>query len=604
MAGSRVNGAELPNWDLTPYFPSIHSPEFDAAFSAVLAGVDNLVATHDSFGIGDPASEPADPVAALETILSAYAEFEERARLIGSYLYAVFTEDLREEAAQTRMSELQGKMALLGALSARMNAWIGRIDLERALAASTIAREHEYMLRNAAMLSRHLMSQAEEDLAAELSVTGGTSWARLYESATAMIQVSLELDGETREIPMSELRLLAHDPDRDVRRRAYEAEIAAWASHAVPIAACLNGIKGEDIVLARRRHWPDVLESRLFGNAIDRPILDAMLTAARERFPAFRDYLRAKAKLLGVERMAWFDLFAPVPFESASWSYDASKALIESSFAGFSPRMGELARRAFAENWIDAPPRPGKTDGAYCTDMRGDESRILMNFVPSYSAMSTLAHELGHAYHNVALSTRSPLLRDSPSTLAETASIFCETLVREAAMAKAGERDELVILEGTLQEATQVVLDIASRFQFESEIYARRADHDVQLSDICALMTQAQQDTYGDGLDETLLHPYMWAVKGHYYGPGAAFYNFPYMFGMLFGLGLFAVRDANPTGFVERYDDLLSSTGMANARELGARFGIELDSVEFWRASLDVIEADIRRYEELVAKLT
>jgi oligoendopeptidase F len=262
--------------------------------------------------------------------------------------------------------------------------------------------------------------------------------------------------------------------------------------------------------------------------------------------------------------------------------------------------MRGLARRAFSERWIDAGPRPGKVGGAYCTRFVDDQSRILANYSPSYDGVSTLAHELGHAYHNLTQAGLTPLQRRTPMILAETASTFCETIVKEAALVGAEPGERLYILEQSLQGACQIVVDILSRFDFERALFAARRERELAASELCRLMLEAQAGTYGDGIDAQARHPYMWAVKGHYYSPGLSFYNFPYLFGLLFGLGLYATYLREPKTFPGRYDALLASTGLASAPELAAEFGIDLRSDAFWRASLDVIRADIDRFAEMV----
>jgi oligoendopeptidase F len=262
--------------------------------------------------------------------------------------------------------------------------------------------------------------------------------------------------------------------------------------------------------------------------------------------------------------------------------------------------MGDFAGRAFREQWIDAEPRNGKRDGAYCMPIRRDESRVFTNYKPSYGGVSTLAHELGHAYHNMIRSERTTLQKTTPMALAETASIFCETIIRHAAMQTASPQDQITILAESIQDSCQVVVDISSRFIFESRLFDKRRERELTIDELCALMLDAQKETYGDGLDQTKLHPYMWAVKPHYYRVGLSFYNFPYMFGLLFGLGLYAQYRQDPEAFQRNYDDLLSSTGMDDAATLAARFGIDIRTPAFWRSSLDIIRADIAEFERLV----
>jgi len=263
--------------------------------------------------------------------------------------------------------------------------------------------------------------------------------------------------------------------------------------------------------------------------------------------------------------------------------------------------MRALSERAFHERWIDAEPRVGKAGGAFCMGVRGDESRILANYSPSYDGVSTLGHELGHAYHNVCLADVSAIQRlSTPMTLAETASTFCETIMRKAAIANGSAQEQLAILEGALQDAGQIVVDITSRFLFEQSVYARRKDRELSADEFSQLMLDAQAQTYGDAIAADERHPYMWAVKGHYYAPGYAYYNYPYMFGLLFGVGLYAQYTENPETFRTNYDDLLASTGSADAATLAARFGFDIQSGAFWEKSLNVIREDIDTFVALI----
>jgi pepF/M3 family oligoendopeptidase len=358
-------------------------------------------------------------------------------------------------------------------------------------------------------------------------------------------------------------------------------------------------------VVTARRGWATALDAALFDAHIDQATLDAMLGAAREYFPVFRRYLNAKAYTLGLPRLAWYDLFAPVAEGTRAWSYEEANQFLVEQFATFTPRLSAFAARAFHERWIDAEPRPGKQDGAYCVWVQKDESRVFANYKPAFGGLSALAHELGHGYHNMLLASRTMLQRDTPMTLAETASIFCETIVRNAALAEA-ERDgdtksQIEILEASLQGSCQVIVDITSRFLLEQGVFEKRRERELSVEELNALMRDAQRQTYGDGLDPDALHPYMWAMKPHYYSAGRSYYNFPYMFGLLFGLGLYARYQQAGEDFTARYDDLLASTGLNDAATLAQRFGIDIRDGAFWRASLDLIRADVARFEELVS---
>ncbi len=596
----------LPHWDMTVVYPSLESAEFEQGVQAAIRSIDDLTALFDRDGIAlrDPAPLDEATVAAAERAIERYNAVLKELITLNAYIRSFVTTDSRDERAQARLSELQQHFVRLSQLSTRFTAWLGALDVEGLIERSALARDHAYAIRKAKLRATHLMAPALEELAAEQNLTGGSAWSKLYSTFTSQIIVPFERDGETRDLPISALRNMAFDPDREIRRRAYMAELAAWERTAVPIAAALNSIKGEASMLVQRRGWGSPLDMALFDNNIDRPTFDVLLAAARESFPDFRRYLRAKARALGTTAtspgLAWYDLFAPVGQSERVWSYDAATKFIAEQFGSFSPRLRGLAERAFGERWIDAEPRAGKVGGAFCAYLRQDESRILTNYEPSFNGLSTLAHELGHAYHNLNLASRTPLQRSTPMTLAETASIFCETIVVQAGLRNAGPREQIAILESALQNACQVVLDIISRFLFEQSVFESRRLRELSITELNALMLDAQRQTYGDGLDEDTLHAYMWAAKPHYYG--STFYNYPYMFGLLFGLGLYARYHSDPLGFKAIYDDLLASTGLGDVAELAGRFGIDIRNVDFWRSSLDVVRKDIDRFEALVSE--
>ena len=398
------------------------------------------------------------------------------------------------------------------------------------------------------------------------------------------------------------------DADPDLRRAAYEAELELLTQNVVAYAAAMNGIKAQVNETTERRGWATALDEALFSSHITRESLAAMQSACRERFPAFRRYLKAKAKFLGKPTLAWYDLRAPVTVGTPrSFSWAETTDFITEVFGSYSPKLAAFAQKTFAEGWHDVPPRKGKRSGAFCMSVRGvQESRIMHNFGSGLDDVFTAAHELGHAYHNLCIfdAGRTPLQNDSPMTLAETASIFCETVVTNALLNRADEAEKLAILEQDLLSSTQLVVDIDSRFRFEQAVFEKRRERELSVDELNALMLEAQTQTYGDALDQDARHPLMWAQKGHYYSAGRSFYNFPYTFGYLFGLGLYAQYQTNPEGWHERYDELLSQTGMHDAAPLAAGFGIDIESEDFWRKSLDIAEARVAEYEALVERFT
>ena len=605
----------LPRWDVTAFFPSLASRELNDAHEGLTADLQRLRALYDQHGVrGGPAADDLGPDAAvgeaLEAVLDATNDLMARIRLVSGYLYTFVSTDARDDVASSRQAQLQQELAEMTRLSKRFDAWLARLPLDRLVGDAGPASDHAFVLRKGAAAAAHQMTEAEEGLAADLRLTGSVAWARLHRDISARLTGTITRpDGSSEDLPMSVLRGLAHDREAATRRAAYAAELAAWSTVTVPLAAALNGAIGERVLLDRRRGWDSSLDAALFTNNVDRATLDAMNAAVVGSLPAFRRYLRAKATLLAIDEpattaastatqgdgaadgppLAWWDLFAPVaaPGQAApEFAWPAATDHVHAAFGSFSPALAGLVERATREQWIDAEPRDGKAGGAFCLPVREGESRVLLNFDGSFDSVQTLAHELGHAYHNTNLGERTPLQRQTPMALAETASIFCETIVVASGLAGADDGQRLVLLNTDLQGATQVVVDIHSRFLFESELCRRRAVSTLSVDELDAIMLDAQREAYGDGLDQDTAHPRMWAVKGHYFTP---FYNWPYTFGLLFGLGLHARYLEDPNGFRAGYDDLLSSTGMGDAATLGARFGIDVRAQEFWASSLAVL---------------
>ena len=588
----------LPRWDMTPIFPSLTSPEFITEFESALDSIGELSALFENVGVSrrDNGTVDAAFVGQFEEIVGSLNDLLERLETLGSYIGCFVTTDASDELAKARESEMETRAIVLGQLETRLVAWVGSSDIEALLSQSSVAREHEFWVRRAAQLAAHQMSAAEENLAASLQPMGLGGWAKLHGNMTALLTVPVQVEGENKLLPMSSIRALAHDPNRETREAAYVAEIASWQTVSMPLAGALNGIKGFQRELRSRRGYDTDVAPTLIRNSIDAATLSAMQSACVAAFPDFRRYMKAKARALNIEKLEWFDLGAPVGQSKSDWSWEASQKFLSENFGAYSPKMAKFSDRAYDERWMDAPPRMGKIGGAYCTGIQPGVSRILTNFDGSYNAVSTVAHELGHGYHNLCLENRTPLQCQIPMTLAETASIFCETLALQAAIKDAEPQERIALLDNSLSGSLQVVVDIHSRFLFESSVFAARANREQTESEFCALMSDAQHQTYGD--DMASYHPYMWAVKGHYYGP--TFYNYPYTFGLLFGLGLYAIYQREPETFRARYDEFLSECGMADAKTLAAKFGIDVTTPDFWTASLDVIRAQIDEFESLI----
>jgi pepF/M3 family oligoendopeptidase len=502
-------------------------------------------------------------------------------------------------------SEFDQVMVGIQKVNVLLEAWVGQFKdkLPDALTLGNSAEEHAFPIQEIAEQSQYLMSEQEEILSSELSLSGSRAWSKLQGTVTSQKTVDFELDGEVKTLPMPALINLHAHPDESVRKRAYEAEMEAWESVKEPLAACMNGIKGWVNTLNDHRGRKDALHEPLDQGRIDRKTLQAMLGAMEDSFPTFRRYFRAKAARFGQEALPWWNVFAPTGKMEKEYSFEEARDFILRNFGTFSPELQAFAKNAFDNSWIDAEQRKGKRGGAFCMGVPGvKESRILCNFDGSLDQVMTIAHELGHGYHNFNMDQagKTPLQRQTPMTMAETASIMCETISFNAMMETITDpQEELALLETALIGDSQVIVDIYSRFLFEKEVFERRKKSDLDADELCEIMEEAQAATYGEGLDAEHRHKFMWTWKPHYYSAGLSFYNFPYAFGMLFGVGLYAIYQRRGEDFIPDYKKLLSSTGEAPAAELAARFDIDIRDKQFWADSLAVVGKRVDRYCEL-----
>jgi len=593
----------LPHWDLAPICPGIDSPQLAGSFSELASLIDQVEhhqrAVLSALGAKTRAAD-------LPRGLDAAVDLFNRAWLVGgtvwSYLEYVVAADTRDAAAAKKLSELEMLIARLRQAWTRFQGWLHSIAdvLPRAIEKAGTAREHSFILMETAAQGAFLMSEPEEMLAAELNLSGANAWSKLQRTITSQLSVEIELDGATKTLPMPGIINLYTDPREPVRRQAWEAEMREWKKTKEQLAACLNGVKGSAGTLNGRRGRADALHAPVDLARIDRATLDTLLGCMKDSLPLFRRYFKAKAARMGKEKLAWWDLFAPCGATGTVFTWEATRSLILETFGTFSPRLRALAERAFEARWIDAEPRAGKSGGGFCGPVPAlKESRILVNFNGSRDLVSTVAHELGHAFHNDCAyrAGKTELQQLTPMTLAETASIMCESIVNAALLSRAGTpQEKLAILETELVTASQVIVDIYSRFLFEKEVMDRRAKGELSADDLCDIMERAQAAAYGEALDERYRHPYMWTWKPHYYGVGLDFYNFPYAFGQLFSTGLYAVYKSRGPDFVPEYETLLASTGEATAADLAARFGIDIRSRAFWDGSIDIIRKSIDRY--------
>ena len=571
-------------WDLGKLYPGFDAPSFIRDMDAFEARADALF---------EAVRTMAADAGSLEGIISALQALTALAVKTLSFAQLTLAADANcapAMAALTRLKPLVNRLSeIRSALSAKLAA---AEDLEELIASSALLRAHADFLRTLRREAAHVIDPALEPVVLRLQLTGGRAWEQLRDQLDANHTVTCTLNGETASLPLSAARGLAYSPDAATRRAAYEAELAAYPRMAIPMAACLNGIKGEALTLAALKHYDTVLDMALDTARMDRATLDAQMAAMWESLPMFRRYFRLKARLLGYEGgLKFYDLFAPVGRMAAGYTPEDARAMLTRELGAFSPRMANMIDRAFDEHWIDMYPREGKAGGAFCEGVHPlGISYVLTNFEGSYSSVSTLAHELGHAYQNECMRDVSILLSDYPMPLAETASIFNETLLAQRMLEGADRDARVALLEQQLGDAAQVIVDILSRFLFESEVIKRRKDSVLTPQALCDIMLDAQRQTYGDGLDPDCMHPYMWACKSHYYSPDVHFYNFPYAFGQLFAVGVYRLYLEKGAAFLPEYERLLRDAGAGDVRRVAASVGIDVTDVGFWRGAIGFFE--------------
>lgn len=581
------------NWDLTKLYADFDSPEFIRDMTDLKTLSDRLFETVRAMRLD---------AASLEDAIDAWKRVADLAIRTHSYAQLTLAANANSAPAINALTRLRPLMNRLSEISSALSARLSEVEnLDALIDASPLLREHGYLLKTLRRDAEHVIDPALEPTVLRMQLTGGAAWEQLRDQLEGNHMVEYALDGESAAIPLSAVRALAYSPDARVRKAAYEAELRAYPKMEIPMAACLNGIKGEALTLIDLKRHASVLDMSLYEARMDRETLDALMRAMEESLPMFRRYFRLKARLLGYAGgLRFYDLFAPVGEMAGNYTPEDARKILVRELGAFSPRMAEMIDRAFDERWIDMYPREGKAGGAFCEDVHPlNMSYVLTNFDGSYASVSTLAHELGHAYQNECMKDVSVLLADCPMPLAETASIFNETLLAQRMLQSADRGARIAMLDQQIGDAAQVIVDIMSRFLFESEVIRRRRDSAPTPGELCEIMLEAQRKTYGDGLDPEYMHPYMWACKSHYYSPVVHFYNFPYAFGQLFAVGVYRQYLKKGAAFLPDYERLLRDAGSADVRDVAMSVGIDVADVGFWRDSIGFFADMLEELEKL-----
>lgn len=521
------------------------------------------------------------------------------------FAHLTLATDVENAEAAKYAEELQNLFVNMTGPLVKFRQWLLKQDkLPDLLNENKFLQEHTFAIKEMKEQAEHLLSEPEEIVISQMRNTGSSAWTKLQNTLTSTLMIDIEIEGKKESLPLSMIRNMAQHENRTVRENAFEAELAAYPSIEKSSAAALNAIKGEVQLISRKRGFGSVLEETLKESRISRDTLNAMLTAMRNALPGLREFLKIKAEMLGIDGpLPFYDLFAPVGDAQMKFTYEEAYRYIVDNFRTFSDDLADFADHAFTHNWIDAEPRYGKRGGAFCSGIHPlKQSRVLTNFNNTFDSVKTLAHELGHAYHGYCLRNESYINTDYPIPIAETASIFCESIIINAALERAEREEKFAILEGSIADSVQVIVDIYSRFIFESRFMEERRSGSLNADKIKELMIEAQKEAYGDGLDHNCLHPFMWVNKPHYYYAAANFYNWPYAFGHLFAKGLYAQYIVKGKNFVPLYVELLKNTGKKSVNDLTAIIGIDINKGDFWEHSLDIITGEIEDFKKTCKK--
>lgn len=577
-------------WNLNPIYTGFDDPRFEEDLQALRRTVRDLEELTQHL--------TGDSAALLKRGLTLQEQLQELAEKLLCYAELRQAACTTDAEAGSKIGKIMGVYSDSAAPVAAFEGWLAAIpDLDSLIASDPLFEEYRFILKRKKLGSLHLLPGIGEKVMAKLKISGSNAWAELQQYLTSTVKVTYR--GE--EINLSAVRNLAYSAEAEVRKDAYEAELACYSAIEDSVAYALNSLKLETLNECELRGYESPLARTLEQSNMEKKTLDAMFAAIDQKLPMFRRYLKAKAHALGHENgLPWYDLFAPMGKSSTRFTTQDARDYLVELFSHFDDELSGMVARAFDEEWIDFYPRSGKAGGAFCSGVSCiGQSRILTNFDGTLGDVVTLAHELGHAFHNQCIADHRPLNHDYSMPVAETASTFNECVVMNHAIAQAADdAEKLNLIESQLQDVTQIIVDIYSRYRFEDVVLRRRKEEFMGAAELCRIMLQAQADSYGDGLDSALRHPYMWLCKSHYYG--STFYNFPYAFGGLFARGLYAKYAQEGASFVPIYKKLLHTTTVATAEDAAKVAGIDLTDKEFWLSALAEVEEKIDMFCALV----
>lgn len=590
-------------WDLESIFPGGSSSE---QLQTHIAQLEQDIAALDAKLADAAAPANMEETTGYDEVIKSLQSMSARLSEAGSFVGCLTAQDQHDKKAIQLESKLHGMNAKYENLTTRFQNVLRLTDdqvwgkwLEREAVAGIA-----FVLNEKRQAARERLAPELESLAADLAVDGYHGWSQHYDTVVAKVTVPYtDKNGKTQELSVGQAANKLDDPDRELREELFPKWEHAWSEVADYAADTLNRLAGFRLKLYEKRGWEDVLKEPLAFNRMSQATLDKMWEVIVKHKPIFVEYLERKAKLLGIEKLSWADVDAPIGEATGKVTYeDAAKEIVE-QFHKFNPKMADFATYAFNQRWIEAEDRPGKRPGGFCTSLQGSkQTRIFMTYGGTISNLSTLAHELGHAYHQHVMNDEEIFNQDYGMNVAETASTFAEMIVSDALVQKASSKEEkIALLADKIQRGVAFFMNIHARFLFETRFYEQRKSGMLDAEQLCTLMQEAQEEAFCGSLG--VYHPHFWASKLHFYITGFPFYNFPYTFGYMFSTGIYALAVKEGQGFADKYDALLQDTGKMTVEELASKhLNVDLTQPDFWEGAMALVVDDVKQFLELTAE--
>lgn len=584
--------------NLKNIYSSIDSENFKADFSKLNTHIDNVNLWSDkNFNINDNFTKK------IEKFLKFYNEYRNLYLKLYCYIYLLISLNGQNIEAMNMLDKLEEKNDEFMKSVVIFTKWLKDIkNLDEIIDSSKYLLEHKFYLKEIFSKSKYILSEKEEQLIKKMQSTGSRAWQRFYIEVVSSTNIKVKVNGELKKFSFGELKNIAYDNDDNLRELAHKAEKKVCKNISQGISSCINGLSGEAINIYGMKGYESVVEKVLIDSRMDEKALDTMIDVIEDNLNIFHKYYKIKAKVLGKEnKLPFYDIYAPIGKGDRKISYEDCKNLIISSFKTFSNDLCNFAKRVFDEKWVDAEPTATKGNFALSVDIFPiKESRIMTNFSGNYIDVIILAHEIGHAYHSYCIKDEELLNTDYPIPIAETASIFCETIINNYLVNNVKREDKIMILERSISDAVYYIAEMYGRFLFECELFKKRKVGILSVPELNEIMKNSMEKVYGDVVDKNSINSYSWINNIGFYMAGNEFLNFPYIFGILFSKGLYAEYSKNKEVFVTKYNKFLKITSTNNIYDIARFMNIDINSREFWESSFKVIENDIEEFCQYV----